>query len=377
MLTGAHLKAELLSRGVTIAPQLLAHYGPPYLEKRRAYGNSDPLALRDATLPQEFYLLPENLIVAVNVREDSPWSLDWDGEFFLAGPSGQRVAITFPRRPAFYDYTTDNGRELARIATLYGGGSLGLFIYGSCALVDMGKACQYCSIEPNHKHGVDFEKVIRPEQVEEAVELALSDAEAPLSQVMLNGGNFRDLDRSFLYYVETVKAAERAIARSGREVELHLIVYPPRDLELFHELADTQACVAINSEVFDPDLFESYCPGKAVTAGQRHIFAALTRAAEVLGPGRAYSIIVGGLEDADALAAPMRRLAERGVVPVINVFHADPETPLARHPAPPREQIVRMGEHLQGVYADLQEVRPFYLNCGRNSIDTEAYLQLF
>lgn len=377
MLTGAHLKAELLSRGVTIAPELLEQYGPPFLEKRRAYGNSDPLALRDATLPQEFYLLPDRLIVAANVREESPWRLEWDGEFFLSGPDRQRVAVTFPRRPAFYDYTTATGRELARIATLYGGGSLGLFIYGSCALVDMGKACKYCSIEPNHKYGVDFEKVIRPEQVEEAVELALADAETPLTQVMLNGGNFRDLDRSFLYYVDTVKAAQRAIARSGREIELHLIVYPPRDLDLFHELAGTPVCVAINSEVFDPELFDAYCPGKAVTAGQRHIFEALTRAAQVLGPGRAYSIIVGGLEDADVLAAPMRRLAERGVTPVINVFHADPETPLARHPAPSREQIVRMGQHLQAIYADMPEVRPFYMNCGRNSIDTEAYLQLF
>jgi hypothetical protein len=271
----------------------------------------------------------------------------------------------------------DDGCRVSQYITLYGGGSLGIFVYGHCALVDIGKACHYCSIEPNHTKGVDFEQMIRPAQVEAALTSALADTNAPISQVMLNGGNFRDMDRSFKYYVEIVRAARRALDASRRSVDLHLIVFPPRDLELFSELNGMDVGIAVNTEVFSPDLFQKYCPGKHEVAGQAHITAALKRAVEILGEGNVYSILVGGLEGLDSMVSGMERLADVGVTPIINVFHADPETPLADFPSPTTDQIIRMGRHLQAIYSASPHMRPFYLDCGRNSIDTEAYRQLF
>ncbi|HEX8535164.1 MAG TPA: radical SAM protein [Allosphingosinicella sp.] len=369
-------KAELLSAGVDVSAEFLRRYGPPFLEKRRAYGNPDPDSVRHLTLPQELILEPDGLVVSVNIRPRSPHKLDWDGGFCIRGESG-RIPITFPLRPQFYDYKTPDDLRLSRVITLYGGGALGIFIYGNCALVDMGKACQYCSIAPNRSHDVDFEKVIRPERIEETVFLALKDEAAPISQVMLNGGNFPDPDRSFLYYVEAARAARRAIDRSGRSVDLHLIVFPPRDLELLGELKGTGACVAMNSEVFDPELFARFCPGKEQVAGQGHMAAALRRGAEILGEGAVYSIIVGGLDDLATLSTGMQRLAGWGVTPVINVFHADPGTPMEQHPIPSAGSILEMGRALQEVFQANPRMRPFYLDCGRNSLDTEAYRGLF
>jgi hypothetical protein len=375
-LSPVSLKAELLSNGLDLSAAFIEAYGPPYLEKRRAYGNPDPESVRELVLPQELYLLPERLIVSINIRPGSPWMLDWKGSFGIAGPLGW-IDIDFPRRPDFYDYRLDDGTRVSRLITLYGGGALGLFIYGNCALVDMGKACQYCSIAPNHRHAVDFEKVIRPEQVEESIYLALADRAAPISQVMLNGGNFPDPDRSFLYYCAIARAARRAIDRSGRDVELHLIVFPPRDLDLLAELRDIGIAVAMNSEVFTPELFDRFCPGKATVAGQEHLYAAMTKAAELLGDGMSYSIIVGGLDEPGALERGMFRLADAGVTPVINVFHADPGTPMEAHPVPAAPRILDMGQALQRVYARNPQMRPFYMDCGRNSLDTEAYRQMF
>jgi hypothetical protein len=371
------MKANLLAEGMTLSESFLTHYGPPFLEKRRAYGNPDPERMRAVTMPQELYVGAERLVVSVNIRPGSPWILDWRDGFGLQGPGLDWSPIDFPRRPQFYDAAMAEGAPVSRIITLYGGGALGLFIYGNCALVDMGKACHYCSIAPNHEAGVDFEKVISPAQVEASLRIALADASSSATQVMINGGNFPDRDKSFLYYVSICAAARRAIDASGKEIELHLIVFPPDDLALLEELQPLDLSVAMNCEVFTPELFEKYCPGKSAVASQAHLFAALKQAAQILDPGQVFSILVGGLEATEVTHDGMKMLADCGVTPVINVFHADPGTPLAAHPVPSASRIIALGEALQDVYSANTFMRPFYLDCGRNSLDTEASRFMF
>jgi len=374
------VKAELLHHGVTLSPAFSSRYGEPYLAKRRAYGNSDPLEFRERLLPQELYLLPGRLVCAVTIRLDSPWLLDWsENEGFVVRQSSGDPCfpVDFPRTPAFYDSTLLSGEAVKNVVTLYGGGSLGVFAFGSCRLVDIGKPCGYCSISQNRDLGVDFLDVISEARIEEALSLALEDTSCPVTQVMVNGGNFPDQDRSFSHYARLARAAARAVEVSGRDVEVHLIVYPPRDLGRLAELSDSRVGVAMNYEVCDPGLFQKYCPGKEVYGGQEHIAAALRRAVEELGRGSVYSILVGGLEPLESLERGLFELAGDGVTPIVNVFHADPETPLARHPVPDAGSIRAMGQVLQEVYQRHEFARPFYLNCGRNSIDTEAWLGLF
>lgn len=374
------IKLEVLHHGVIPTEAALAHFHLPYLEKRRAYGNADDLAFVGRPLPQEAYIQPARLITSLNVRASSPWRLDWAAGvgFFLASVDSNRaVPVDFPHRPAFYEYPVMNG-TVKNIVTLYGGGSLGIFVYGHCALVNMGKACQYCSIKPNRERdGTDFADVIREPDFREALAAALADGDAPIRQVMINGGNFPEPDRSFSYYARLTAAAREIIDASGRDVELHLIVYPPANLELFTALVGLEVGVAINTEVYDPDLFAKICPGKAVVGGRSHILSALCRASEILGRGHVFSIFVGGLEPQASMALGMRFLAEHGVTPIINVFHADPGTSLYAHPEPTIERILEMGLEQEALFRAHKFMRPFYLNCGRNSIDTEAYLGLF
>lgn len=375
--SAAALKAELLAQGVRPMEAFAASYGPPYLAKQRAYGNPDDLPFLGRSLPQEM-VLADGLVCAVNLRSTSRWWLDGTpaSGFFLR--SGSFTApVSFPRAPAFYDETLPDGRPVRSVVTLYGGGSLGVFARGSCSLVDMGKACQYCSISPNRNRETGFPEVVSEKLLRSALEAALADAACPASQVMINGGNFPDPDRGFLYYARLCAAAREVIDASGRDVELHLIVFPPARLDLLRELAGLNVAVAMNLEVFDSRLFEQICPGKTDVLGQAHILAALRRAVGVLGAGNVFSILVGGLEDQESLADGMARLAGEGIVPVINVFHPDPETPLAARPAPSAERILQMGRSLQEIFTQAPFARPFYWRCGRNSLDTEAWLRLF
>jgi hypothetical protein len=379
-MTLVDVKAELLHHGVTLSPAFTSRYGAPYLAKRRAYGNSDPREFRESVIPQELFLLPAGLVCAVTIRPDSPWLLDWseDDGFSVQWLAGdRRFGIDFPCTPAFYERALSSGEMVKNVVTLYGGSSLGVFAYGRCRLVDIGKPCSYCSISQNRDLGVDFVDVVSEARIEEALVLSLEDAACPITQVMVNGGNFPDQDKSFSHYARLARAAQRAVENSGRDVEVHLIVYPPRDLGRLAELSGTGIGVAMNYEVCDPDLFKKYCPGKTAYGGQEHIAAALRRAVEELGEGMVYSILVGGLEPLESLESGMAELADSGVTPIVNVFHADPETPLETHPVPDASQIRAMGAALQDVYRIHEFAQPFYRGCGRNSIDTEAWMGLF
>lgn len=375
------IKAELLSFGIRPTERACLEYGTKnFLQKRRAYGNSDPVELRHVSIPQELYLIEDKLICAVNVRLNSPWMLDFeDGKFFVKNDILQvKSYITFPLQPRYYNYETQDKFSPSKVVTLYGGGALGIFVYGDCSLVNMKKACQYCSIEPNRKKSNDFLSVISPSEIERAVDLSLSlDDHSQISQVMLNGGNFPDLDKSFSYYLKIAEAARKSLDKASSNIPLHLIAFPPKNLTLIKELKDLNVEVAFNTEIYNPELFKKYCPGKHHTGGQKLIFDALSTAVDYLGKDNVYSIFVGGLEPLQSLEEGLHSIASIGVTPVINVFHADPETPLMHHPLPSVNEIMNMGKLLEEVYEHYNVARPFYDGCGRNSIDSEAFLKLF
>ena len=64
------------------------------------------------------------------------------------------------------------------------------------------------------------------------------------------------------------------------------------------------------------------------------------------------------------------------MVPVVNVLHIDPGTKMADADRPTEEFILGAGYALQRIYHEFG-FKPFYENCGRNSLDTEAYRGLF
>lgn len=373
------IKAELLSCGLSLANELYENFGPPYLEKRRGYGNQDPLELRNKTIPQEIYLGSPSIVAAINVRHSSPWILTHEDDNFLVSNKSddRKIKVSFPLRPNFYDKKISSGQNVNQIITLYGGKSLAIFVYGTCSLVAIGKPCHYCSIDPNRTKPNDFEQVVKPWQLEEALKQALEDCPPEVNQVMINGGNFPDLDKSFTYYAELAQVADKVIKDMGKPIDLHLIVFPPQNLELLNLLKDTSVGIAMNTEVFDPLLFEKYCPGKTNTLGQENLFKALKKAVNVLGEGRVFSILVGGLEPHESLKKGLDFLANKGVTPVVNVFHPDPQTPLEAFPAPQPEEILRMGKALQETFSTNSFMTPFYKDCGRNSLDNEAYMNLF
>ncbi|NIM51287.1 MAG: hypothetical protein GTO22_18880 [Gemmatimonadales bacterium] len=72
--------------------------------------------------------------------------------------------------------------------------------------------------------------------------------------------------------------------------------------------------VAYNLEVWDPILFDHYCPGKSKVQGRDQWLRALEVAAEVYGPGRVGTHFVAGfMEPEDSLLEGVEWLSERGI----------------------------------------------------------------
>lgn len=371
-------KAALLAHGVTISPATVRAFAEsPYLAKQRAYGNPDAEQYLDVAIPQELYLVPNDIVVSVNAVMSSPFALECRAGEFVVASSESEWPVTFPVTPGFYHERLQDGRFVSDIATLYGGSSLGIFANGGCDLVERNAACQYCSIEPNRSVQNRFPRVVTPGHLVEAIRIALTMPGSELiSQIMLNGGNFPDADRSFGYYCTLAEAAREVVDDVRPGMAIHLIAYPPRDHSLFRRLQGLNVQLAINFEVFDPSLFAQYCPGKHTLTGQAGLLKAIEAAASTLGDGQVFSICVGGLEPLMSLEAGVRHVATLGATPVINVFHPDPGTPLASRARPSVMYIITAGQVLQDVY-DEYHCDPFYLRCGRNAIDSEAHWQLF
>lgn len=371
------VKAQVLAHGLELADEFVESYGAELLEKRRGYGNQDPSEFAGRRIPQELYLGERSLVAAVNVRTDSPWRLIFtEGAAHLAGPNAALLPVQFPMRPRFYGLMLSDGTEANRVATLYGGHSLAIFGRSRCRMISAGMPCGFCSLGVNASRQQHFETEVTPEQVYEVVSMALDADPEVITQVMINGGSFEDPDEGFLYYLALAEAGREAINQVGSEAELHLITAPPSRRSLLRGLDGLGLSLAMNLEALHPSVFASVCPGKEALVGQEHLLSCLDEAVVVLGEGRVYSLLVGGLESTVATIRAIDFLADRGVVPVVNILHRDPGTPCEGFPPVAVEFIAAVGRRLQDTYAG-RGYTPFYGKCGRNSIDYEAYLGLF
>lgn len=370
------IKLYLLSNGVNFDSVFLDNYSPEFIEKRWAYGNSDEKQFVKRIPPE---ILIGDIISAVHFVPESDLQLGFvDGKYVLKCNEKTLTEVSFPGRPKFYEMSTDDGIPCNSVATLYGSNCLGIFALGTCYYFHVDKPCGFCSLEPTRGTLGDHVMQVRPELAAQVTEIALNADPEVIKQIMLNGGNRRDNNAGFLHHLKTIEMLSDVLVKMGRidSVELHLITMPPDNHALLKGLQNLPVKVAMNLEVFSPELFPLIAPGKAELYGREKIIEALRRAVDELGKGNVYTIFVGGLEPMDSLIEGLHFVAQMGVVPIINVFHKDPAARLSDHPRVPVAQLHQMGKALQEVF-EQYEFKPFYRDCGRNSLDSEAFYGCF
>ena len=371
----ALLKLHLLSEGVSFDRAFLKHFASDLslMEKRRAYNDSDERQLdRTKRTPQEIYL--NEVVVAVNYKHRSSWSITFsDNAYHLTSKDGVDVEITFPPRPRFFDYVTPQRIRCDRVANLYGGSSLAFFTPATCYYFNEGHECKFCSLKPNRSSQQIFINKISPALAASVLEIALETDASLLKQIMLVGGNVPNYNRGFLRHLEIASALDerQSSLPAERRLQTHIATMPPEDFSLFAHLNGLNTRVTMNIEVFDEQLFERICPGKATLYGRRRLLQALEHAASVVSGMRVHSILIAGLEPVKSTIAGINFLAGMGVTPIINVFHNDHGSHYENHPRPSYEDLLEIAYALQAVYQKYN-LTPYWKGCGRNALDFEA-----
>ncbi len=373
----AWAKLDVLAHGMEIDPSVaeFVRVSGPLALRKNVYNTpswTDP----NVPLPQEVRI--GGLTVGVNVYGRSPWRLHWaagNSSLRLEHRGGLRYDVqVIPNLALFAQHP-----ETERIANLYGGTALAFFSPRSCYFFADGNECRFCSLHGTAKESGRFNSRLTEEEVAQTVRFALSSDANRLEQIMIVGGTEPDLDKGFGHHVALAVAVAAELRKAGLEqtVSVHISTMPPRDHSAIARLAEiANVHVMFNLEVWDERLFAQLCPGKAKDYGHRAIIDALVRLRDVIGPYRAHSLLVTGLEPTASMLAGARFLAAEGVSPIVNVYHSDRHSQLGMSLRPDFNELVAIARGMQDLYSSYP-ILPYWKNCGRNAIDAEAGLGLF
>jgi hypothetical protein len=371
------VKLDLLSQGIEVDDSVFDNLRRhPGIAFRKNFYNT-PVWFDSRQLPQELRVL--GLLIGLNSYGASSWRLSCsagDGDLTLLNEDAgiqcypQLISDLAALEP---------GSPSRAIANLYGGAALAFFSPRTCYFFSDGTECTFCSLAGTAENTKEFKAFLSESDLAQAVRLSLETDANRIEQVMIVGGNMRDLDRGFQHHVSLAMAAAEQIAAAklSTSISIHIATMPPRDLKLLDTLSAFENIhVMFNLEVWDEKLFGAICPGKDKDYGRSGILAALERLREVIGPYRAHSLLVTGLESPRSTAQGARALAELGVSPIINVYHSDRYSRLGMGTRPTFRDLAAVATELQSLYAEFP-IKPYWRNCGRNSIDAEAQRGLF
>lgn len=99
---------------------------------------------------------------------------------------------------------------------------------------------------------------------------------------------------------------------------------PPKNMERLKELYDNGVDnPSFNIEVWPHSAFSHFCPGKEMYVGFDHVISSLKKLVEFYGPGMVWSNFVAGLVPIEDMKDGFRYMAENGIIPGANIYHAE------------------------------------------------------
>lgn len=377
----AWIKLDLLSQGIEIDPsvmELLKSRNSSVSFRKHVY-NSPVWIDSQQKIPQE--LRVKGLVVGLNSYASSSWRLSGDLENRQLILRNETADIDL--RPEIIPdlQLLDTDITASNLSTLYGGAALAFFSPRSCYFFSDGTECRFCSLAGTARESREFKNILSGADVAMTVRAALEtdgDRER-IEQVMIVGGNMRDLDRGFKHHLELASAAADEVEKAGlaRKVSIHVATMPPRDRSLIAQLGEfTNIHVMFNLEVWNEQYFVEIAPGKQQDYGRDEMLRSLEVLRDTIGAYRAHTLLLGGLDDVTETEKGIRELAELGISPIINIYHSDRHSRLGLGRRPSFAELSYLANALQDLY-DGYPVLPYWRNCGRNAIDAEASRGLF
>ncbi|HYC78646.1 MAG TPA: radical SAM protein [Planctomycetota bacterium] len=402
----AVVKEDLLRRGVRFTAAALGAFADYAAKTYFIFTfNRAPLAElspeeRDAA-PEEISLSGgpfgfRRVVVSVRLNPASPWVVDLrEGRVALVCGSTVAADVGFAPRPPYYGGRTDDGFPLTEVApSIEWGYLLYLTVFRVCQYFGKDEECRFCDINHNFRQqreaGRPYASVKPVARVLDALRRVVASGATPQAYTLTGGSVTSTLDGldEASFYVRYAEAIEAEFP--GRWIGKAVVQALPQDqvrrlkaagLRIYHP----------NYEVWDRDLFEKLCPGKARYVGRDAWVSRVCDAVDVFGPGCVIPNFVAGIETARpygftsteaALASTgegLRYFMKRGVLPRFTTWCPEPFSELGScEPAPLEYHVGLLSLYRRTLAEELGMAPPGYgpPGLGRAVFSVSAFMDV-
>ncbi len=337
VIDSVELKALLVSRGARVSGEVYKRFG------RTHRLSPDPLQCNTLILPDGTIVQLTDLAFHMQyIRSAMSWStlrqlryltqlqtpfsveLGDDGGVALFY-NGRRVTpVSFPAPTDFYQQKTTSGLPYVGNAVLQGTQWLSFQLLWKCDYAWAGQPCQYCysggELRALAKRRRPAPTYPTPADVAEIARYAIVE-EGCADSIQITGGSTFDVRAEYDLIERILSAMDQKVGRERIRGEILVYLTAPEEPEqvdrLFAAGADR---LSISLDIWDQDLARKIMHGKMKYTGRRRHLDALEYIAATLGPNRACSNFIIGLEPVESLLEGAEYLASRGIVPIASVW---------------------------------------------------------
>lgn len=350
LLDEVRLKLDLNVQGISFDVEDIKKFpiGTEYQEQIHILFDMDKVHHSGFELPSNFYL-PHGAFANFRWDPDSPYKLVEEGGKPVLYHKGERLSeIEFYKRPELLNHFTRNGESFGHIANFGPEGGVGVCYSNECSLKETGDDCLYCNINSTagaYKEDNIFIKT--PQQVGDVIYDAFKAGVA--NHVNITGG-FIPERREIDYYADI---AYEIRERTGLEdFNGTAVIGAPLDFSVIDKYKEAgYRTIAMNLEIWDKNIYETICPGKAKVCGGRDNWVkALEYAAQVFGRGRVRSNLVAGIEPKQSILEGVEYLAEKGVICYAGAWCPNPGSALEGHRTPETDWHFDLQKKVAAIY---------------------------
>lgn len=324
------LELDLFCKGMKIDRSCDLEHDARMVTRTRA-GLGSGLEIIIPAYPEDIYM---NVPLLEKFVKDSPYTLiKRNGQYIVTKEGSDIAIIRLPRQPAFYTQKTSNGTLMSRVGTMQGT-YLAVYPAQVCGYwkPEDKVNCRFCSTGLNVGVSEEGEK-----RVQDVVETAIAaKKQEGVTFIHFNTGYYDGNELDIVEpYVRAIKE------ETGLLVGVQC---PPcKDLSKYNKLKALGVDhLSFCFELYNPEYFQKYCPGKHKTLTQQAFFDAMEYASKLWGKGRVSGEIIAGIEPIEDTVKAIDYITRVGAFPTICVFRPTLGTEMQDYPSPKYEDMTKI-----------------------------------
>jgi len=298
--------------------------------------------------------IPVNIPFYSHYVAGSPYELIKEGDDLKILKNGEETGlkVRLRKEPNYYNFKTDEGIPLWKIALLHGKDCIGTTIFQRCLYFGKEEGCKFCGIELSLNNGktVPYKK---PEDIYLASKLASQMDN--VKHITITTGTQRDRKNEVLSLAKAGHFAKKA------GLDVHIQFSPLDDLKIFDEIKDMGVdTLGIHIESLDEDVLRKISPHKA-DIGLKNFLKNWEKGVDLFGWGQVSSfLLIGFGEDVKKTIDGIKLLCSTGVFPFVIPFRPIPGTSLYGKLMPPPPEFIKI------IYEEAVEIMSLFKLSPRN-----------